>query len=74
VDVGARADLYDLERRLDGVAVVVVSSEVPEVLALADRVLVVSDGRVLHRAPAGDLTESDVLDLVMSDHRKDGAV
>jgi ribose transport system ATP-binding protein len=52
----------------------VVSSEVPEVLALADRVLVVSDGRVLHRAPAGDLTESDVLDLVMSDHRKDGAV
>ncbi|MGF1647704.1 MAG: sugar ABC transporter ATP-binding protein [Kineosporiaceae bacterium] len=75
VDVGARADLYDLVRRLadSGVAVVVVSSEVPEVLALADRVLVVSDGRVLHRAAAGDLTESDVLDLVMSDHRKDGA-
>jgi ribose transport system ATP-binding protein len=75
VDVGARADLYDLVRRLadSGVAVVVVSSEVPEVLALADRVLVVSDGRVLQRAPAGVLTESDVLDLVMSDHRKDGA-
>src|SRR5262249_26766793 len=43
VDVGARAELYALVRRLAdaGIAVLLVSSEVPEVLGLADRVLVV---------------------------------
>ncbi|HEY8374645.1 MAG TPA: sugar ABC transporter ATP-binding protein [Pseudonocardiaceae bacterium] len=67
VDVGARAELYRLIRELaaDGVGVVVVSSEVPEVLGLADRVLVLREGRVLHEAPAEELTEADVLDIVL---------
>jgi ribose transport system ATP-binding protein len=67
VDVGARAQMYGLVRELaeSGVAVVVVSSEVPEVLGLADRVLVMREGRVLHEAAAGELTEADVLDMVM---------
>jgi ribose transport system ATP-binding protein len=67
VDVGARSEIYGLVRRLadDGVAVVVVSSEIPEVLGLADRVLVVSDGRVVHEGPAEDIDEHRVLDLVM---------
>jgi ribose transport system ATP-binding protein len=45
--------------------VVMVSSEIPEVLGLADRVLVVADGEVLTEAPAGELDEHRVLDLVM---------
>jgi len=67
VDVGARSEIYALVRRLaaEGVAVVLVSSEVPEVLGLADRVLVVREGRVVHEAPACDLDEARVLDLVM---------
>ena len=42
------------DRRLadEGAAVVVVSSEIPEVLGLADRVLVISEGRVVHEGPA----------------------
>ncbi|GAA2118014.1 ATP-binding cassette domain-containing protein [Streptomyces synnematoformans] len=67
VDVGARAELYALIRRLadEGVAVLLVSSELPEVLGLADRVLVLREGRVVHTAPARDLDEHRVLDLVM---------
>ncbi|MCO1653561.1 sugar ABC transporter ATP-binding protein [Pseudonocardia humida] len=67
VDVGARSEIYALIRELaaSGVAVVVVSSEVPEVLGLADRVLVVREGRVVHSAPADELDEGRVLDLVM---------
>jgi ribose transport system ATP-binding protein len=67
VDVGARSEIYNLIRRLadSGVAVVVVSSEVEEVLGLADRVLVVREGAVVHDAPATELDESKVLDLVM---------
>jgi ribose transport system ATP-binding protein len=67
VDVGARSEIYALIRTLAdrGVAVVMVSSEIPEVLGLADRVLVVADGRVVAQAPAGELDEHRVLDLVM---------
>jgi ribose transport system ATP-binding protein len=67
VDVGARADIYALISRLadDGAAIVVVSSEIPEVLGLADRVLVIGDGHVLREAPATELDEPSVLDLVM---------
>jgi ribose transport system ATP-binding protein len=67
VDVGARSEIYALIRRLsaEGAAIVLVSSEVPEVLGLADRVLVVREGRVVHAAPSAELDEGRVLDLVM---------
>ncbi|WP_327271795.1 sugar ABC transporter ATP-binding protein [Streptomyces sp. NBC_01224] len=67
VDVGARAELYAVIRRLadEGLAVLLVSSEVPEVLGLADRVLVLREGRVVHAAGARELDEHRVLDLVM---------
>lgn len=68
VDVGARAELYQLIRRLAdrGLGVLLVSSEVPEVLGLADRVLVMREGRAVHDAAAEDIDEHAVLDLVMS--------
>ncbi|MER5461478.1 sugar ABC transporter ATP-binding protein [Streptomyces sp. NPDC002668] len=67
VDVGARAELYAVIRRLadEGLAVLLVSSEVPEVLGLADRVLVLREGSVVHTADARELDEHRVLDLVM---------
>ena len=68
VDVGARAELYGVIRALadEGVGVLLVSSEVPEVLGLADRVLVMREGRLIHEAAAADLDEHQVLDLIMS--------
>ena len=74
VDVGARSEIYALIRRLAerGVAVVLVSSEVPEVLGLADRVLVIREGRVVHEAPATELDEGRVLDLVMEGRHREG--
>lgn len=67
VDVGARAEIYALVRQLAdaGTAVVVVSSEIDEVLGLSDRVLVISDGRVIHTSPAAAIDEHGVLDMVM---------
>jgi ribose transport system ATP-binding protein len=68
VDVGARAELYQVIRRLadTGVGVLMVSSEVPEVLGLADRVVVMREGRVVRQASADSLDEETVLDLVMA--------
>lgn len=70
VDVGARAEIYALIRKLadEGVGVLLVSSEVPEVLGLADRVLVIREGRIVREAGAGELDEHTVLDLVMDAH------
>jgi ribose transport system ATP-binding protein len=67
VDVGARAEIYALIRKLSaaGTAVVIVSSEIEEVLGLADRVLVIAEGRVLTTVNASDIDEHGVLDLVM---------
>ncbi|NMM30894.1 MAG: sugar ABC transporter ATP-binding protein [Cellulomonas sp.] len=67
VDVGARSEIYALIRELSaaGAAVVVVSSEIDEVLGLSDRVLVVSEGRIVHSGPAAEIDEHRVLDLVM---------
>ncbi|MEU4644098.1 sugar ABC transporter ATP-binding protein [Micromonospora sp. NPDC023814] len=75
VDVGARAELYQVVRGLAarGVGVLLVSSEVPEVLGLADRVLVMREGRVVREAPAGELDENTVLDLVMAGSLMEGA-
>ena len=67
VDVGARAEIYTLIHDLAaaGNAVVVISSEIEEVLGLADTVLVINEGEVLRTAPSSELTEHEVLDLVM---------
>ncbi|MFD0682970.1 sugar ABC transporter ATP-binding protein [Actinomadura fibrosa] len=67
VDVGARAELYAVIRELAGrgIAVLLVSSEVPEVLGLADRVLVVREGRVVHSGDARALDEGAVLNMIM---------
>ncbi len=67
VDVGARLELYELIRRLagDGMGVLLVSSDVTEVLGLSDRVLVMRDGHIVHEALAADLDEDAVLNLLM---------
>jgi ribose transport system ATP-binding protein len=67
VDVGARSEIYALVRKLaaNGVAIVLVSSEVEEVLGLADRVVVMREGRAVHTGPAQEIDEHQVLDLVM---------
>ncbi|MGN6272581.1 MAG: sugar ABC transporter ATP-binding protein [Protaetiibacter sp.] len=67
VDVGARSEIYALIRRLAdaGTAIVVVSSEIEEVLGLSDRVLVIAEGQLLSTIDADQIDEHGVLDLVM---------
>ena len=67
VDVGARAEIYSLIRKLSaaGTAIVIVSSEIEEVLGLSDRVLVIAEGETLATVNAQDIDEPGVLDLVM---------
>ena len=68
IDVGAKAEIYRVLRALanQGVGIVFVSSELPEVLGLADRVLVMSGGRIVRDVPSADATESNLLAAAMS--------
>jgi ABC-type sugar transport system ATPase subunit len=65
VDVGAKAEIYKVigDLAAEGLAVIVVSSYLPEVLGLADRVLIMSGGTVAGELPAAGATEEDVLRL-----------
>ncbi len=65
VDVGARAEIYRLLRALaeKGVALLVVSSDLPEVLSLADRIVVMAEGRTVGELDGASATEEDVLRL-----------
>jgi ribose transport system ATP-binding protein len=67
VDIDARSEIYRLIRTLadDGIAVVVVSSEINEVLGLSDQVVVMREGVVVHHGISEQLDEAKVLNLVM---------
>jgi len=69
IDVGAREEIYRLMRELAaaGRALVMVSSDLPEVLALADRILVMHDGRITGALVNGpDVTEESVMRLAVA--------
>ncbi len=69
VDVGARAEIYAQIRRMaaQGTAVLVISSELPELLQIADRIAVVAQGRVAGTVPAADATEERLLALAFTE-------
>lgn len=60
VDVGARRAVYTLMRELAaaGVAILLISSELPEVIGMADRIAVLRDGRIAGELPAGSDEET----------------
>jgi ABC-type sugar transport system ATPase subunit len=62
VDVGAKAGIHDLIRRLarEGMAVLMISSELPEVIGMSDRVMVLRNGEVAGELPANS-TEADIM-------------
>jgi ABC-type sugar transport system ATPase subunit len=65
VDVGAKSDLYEILRGLarEGVALLVVSSDLPEVLALAHRIVVMSEGLTVGELDARNADEVTILQM-----------
>ncbi|HEY8285741.1 MAG TPA: sugar ABC transporter ATP-binding protein [Chloroflexota bacterium] len=77
VDVGARADIYEVLRGLAarGTALLVVSSDLPEVLALAQRIVVLCEGRTVGELDASEASEMAVLKLASpSAAQREGSV
>jgi len=75
VDVGAREEIHDAIRKLarSGVGIVVISSDVEELAILADRVLVMREGRISGELSGADITEARIIELSYhDDHTSDG--
>ena len=64
IDVGAKAGIHDLIRKLarEGVAVLMISSELPELIGMADRILVMHEGELAGELPAG-ASEPQIMEL-----------
>jgi ABC-type sugar transport system ATPase subunit len=63
IDVGAKAEVHALIARLaeEGVAILMISSELPEILGMSQRVLVMREGRIVADIPRDDATEETVM-------------
>ena len=67
IDINAKREIYALidELAAGGLGIVMASSELPEILALADRILVLAEGRVTAEFARGEATEENVLNAAL---------
>ena len=70
IDVGAKAEIYRLIDELanEGLGIVLISSELPEILGLCDRIYVMQSGRVTGELTGAEATEERVMALAMAEH------
>jgi len=67
IDIGAKAEVHRILRDLAGagVAIIIISSDLPEVMSLADRILVMCEGRIVGEFPGESATEEAVMRLAV---------
>tara|TARA_B100000780_G_scaffold18553_2_gene12078 strand:+ start:739 stop:2232 length:1494 start_codon:yes stop_codon:yes gene_type:complete len=70
VDVGAKSEIYEIIHDLAsrGMSVIVASSELPEVLAIADRCVVFSQGELVGSLTRDQMSEGEILELAFANH------
>ncbi|WP_034262729.1 sugar ABC transporter ATP-binding protein [Actinospica robiniae] len=75
IDVGTKAEVHRLLSQLaaDGVAVLMISSDLPEILGMADRVLVMHEGRISAEIPRSEATEQSVMAAATGTTNRSGA-
>ena len=77
IDVGSKAEIYTLINRMskEGRAVVMVSSEMPELLSLCDRIMVVREGRIVYETTREEATQETLMNYAFGLYgRKDREV
>ena len=70
VDVGAKAAIYEIMGELaqQGYAIIMISSEMPEILGMSDRIMVMCEGRVTGELSRQEATQEKILELAMAKH------
>lgn len=67
IDVGAKYEIYTIINRLaqEGKAVIVISSELPEILGMCDRIYVMNEGQIVGEMPAADASQEKIMKCIM---------
>jgi len=68
IDINAKNEIYELIIQLanSGISIILASSEIPEILAIADRVLVLSEGQITESFNRSEITESKLVEAAIS--------
>ncbi|MBM7075066.1 multiple monosaccharide ABC transporter ATP-binding protein [Micromonospora humida] len=74
IDVGAKFEIYTIVNRLvaDGKAVILISSELPELLGMCDRIYTLAAGRITGQVPVAEATQENLMDLMTKDKERVG--
>ena len=64
IDVGAKSEIYQLMRRLieEGKSIIMISSEMPELIGMSDRILVMHEGRITGQLDSTEVTQEKILE------------
>ena len=70
IDVGAKYEIYTIINQLvaEGKAVVLISSELPEILGMSDRIYVMNEGRIIDEMSAASATQEEIMRSIMQDY------
>ena len=68
IDVGAKYEIYTIINRLasEGKGIILISSELPEILGVCDRIYVMRDGKVVGEIPAIEASQEKVMKYIMT--------
>jgi putative multiple sugar transport system ATP-binding protein len=72
IDVGAKYEIYTIIARLaaEGKAVIVISSEMPELLGVSDRIYVMNEGRIVGEMAASEASQEKIMRAIVRGERK----
>jgi len=69
IDVGAKSEIYNLINRLtkEGISIIMASSELPEIINMSDRILVMAEGRITKELPGGseNITQEEIMEYAV---------
>jgi ribose transport system ATP-binding protein len=67
IDIGAKTEIYKLLEKLvaDGKSIIMVSSELPEVMGMCDRVVIMRGGRIVNTVQRKDFSENYIISLAV---------
>jgi putative multiple sugar transport system ATP-binding protein len=67
IDVGAKYEIYTIINQLadEGKGIILISSELPEILGVCDRIYVMSDGKIVGEMPAKEASQEKIMKAIM---------
>lgn len=74
IDIGAKAEIYKLMSDLakQGIGIIVVSSELPEIIAVSDRVIIMNEGHITATLAEGDITQDNIIKYMVGGAMQNG--